>query len=280
MIRVPEQIAGLPLVVSISGGKDSTACALALREAGLDFRMVFADTGWEAPETYEHLDHLRAKLGPIDVVGHPGGMLGAARGYQSFAHRTARWCTRVLKLQPIRAYLEAAGDDVVSVVGIRAAESRARAELAELDDDSTLGTWIWRPILKWSVADVLEIHHRHGVEVNPLYRRGHDRVGCFPCVFASKSDIALIAKHAPWRIDEIRAAEAEVTQLRAEAGKDGQATFFGSRTHGGCAPIDDAVAWARTSRGGRQLPLIEEDPSGGCFRWGLCEPPVRDGDDP
>ena len=58
------------LVVSMSGGKDSTATALLMREAGIPCRYVFADTGWEAQETYDYLDMLRARLGiAIDVVG-------------------------------------------------------------------------------------------------------------------------------------------------------------------------------------------------------------------
>jgi len=32
--------------------------------------------------------------------------------------------------------------------------------------------------------------------------------------------------------------------------------------------------WSKTSRGGRQLQLLEPEPSGGCMRWGLCDPPT------
>ena len=67
------------LVVSVSGGKDSTATALRVIESGLSARYVFADTGWEAQETYDYLDMLRARLGiAIDVVGAPGGFAAEA----------------------------------------------------------------------------------------------------------------------------------------------------------------------------------------------------------
>lgn len=279
MIRLPEQLDGLPLIVSMSGGKDSTAAALALREAGLSFRMVFADTGWEAPETYAHLDYLREKLGPIDVVGEPGGMVAKIRARAGFPARLQRWCTPELKVYPLRAYHDALGDDTVSALGIRADESEARGKLVECQDDERWGGWVWRPILRWSVADVLEIHARHGVRLNPLYHRGHDRVGCYPCVYAGKDEIRLIADTAPERIDEIRALEEESTAERArrneaEPGRYAHptATFFQAReANVGPMPIDRVVAWSRTARGGKQLPLLAEPPPGGCFRWGLCE---------
>jgi 3'-phosphoadenosine 5'-phosphosulfate sulfotransferase (PAPS reductase)/FAD synthetase len=58
-LLVPEQVRGLPLIASVSGGKDSTAMMLALIEAKLEFRAVFADTGWEHQITYDYLDMLR-----------------------------------------------------------------------------------------------------------------------------------------------------------------------------------------------------------------------------
>ena len=46
-------------VVSLSGGKDSTAMLLILLERGEPVAdVVFFDTGWEFPEMYEHLAKL------------------------------------------------------------------------------------------------------------------------------------------------------------------------------------------------------------------------------
>ena len=53
------------IVGSISGGKDSTAMALWLKEQGHDCRWVFADTGWEDRQTYDYLrDVLPGVIGP------------------------------------------------------------------------------------------------------------------------------------------------------------------------------------------------------------------------
>ena len=287
---LPAELEGHELVVSVSGGKDSTAAVLALREADIPARYVFADTGWEAAETYAYLDTLRERLSiRIDVVGAQGGMVERARYRAGFPARTMRWCTRELKLEPIRDYHaqleEELGRPSASIVGVRGEESARRAAMAELDREAegprTWGWWVWRPLIAWSLEDVLWIHKRHGIPVNPLYQLGADRVGCFPCIFASKNELRLLAEHAPERVVEIAALEEELTSLRRARNEEqpgryttDRASFFQGRRDGvlGIAPsVRDVVTWARTARGGRQLPLFEAGAQGGCLRWGLCE---------
>ena len=281
-IDVPELARDLPLIVSVSGGKDSTAVALALRETGLAFQMVFADTGWEAPETYDHLNYLRRTIGPINVVRAKQTMVEAIQHRAGFPGRLQRWCTHELKVNPLKAFHNAIAADTINVVGVRSAESAARADLPVWDDDPRWGGYVWRPIIAWTVEDVLAIHHRHGIAVHPLYRRGHDRVGCFPCIFAAKGEIRLIAEHAPERIDEIRALETECTDLRARRNAEqpgryahAQAQFFQTRHGAQPMKIDEVVSWARTEHGGRQLPLFAAPTNGGCFRWGICDAPAE-----
>lgn len=55
-------------ILSVSGGKDSTAMWLWAIEQGIEADVVFADTGHEHPVTYGYLEYLESKLGPIRRV--------------------------------------------------------------------------------------------------------------------------------------------------------------------------------------------------------------------
>jgi 3'-phosphoadenosine 5'-phosphosulfate sulfotransferase (PAPS reductase)/FAD synthetase len=308
-IDVPDLVrSGYVTVLSLSGGKDSTASALALREADVPFRTITADPGWEEDRWAEHIDLLREKIGPIEVVravsvpgmagptqaeiDEHGAFLAWAKYKAGFPLRAGRWCTEKLKLEPLKAAHERIASetdkDTVSVVGVRAEESDERAAMPIWEESKEWGGLVWRPIRDWPVADVIAIHHRHGIPLNPLYKRGHNRVGCYPCIMADKEEVRLVAKHAPERIALIAKMEAEFSAERVRRNVSGEgdfkhttATFFQAKdARVGVWPIDRVVEWSRTSHGGRQLPMFEEQPSGGCFRWGLCEPPAKEDTSP
>jgi 3'-phosphoadenosine 5'-phosphosulfate sulfotransferase (PAPS reductase)/FAD synthetase len=273
------------VVASVSGGKDSTALSLHLTELGIAHRRVFADTGWEHPETYRHLDYLERALGPIDrITGKHGGMVPLVRKKGMFPSRLRRFCTEQLKVLPIKAYL-AEHEAEINAVGIRAGESAARAKMPEWEWSKGLDCHVWRPLIAWTEEDVIAIHKRHDVRPNPLYLQGATRVGCWPCIFARKAEIKLLAETDPARIAEIAALEDEVAEaLRLRNAQNGTTaeerghhapTFFhskgyGAGAEGGMMPIAVVAEWARTGRGGRQLTLIDDAPDG-CMRWGMCE---------
>lgn len=273
--------AGSIYVASVSGGKDSAATALYLRELGLEVRHVFADTGWEADETYAYIaGPLTQALGRIDIVRSPvGGMVDWINKKRMFPSRLRRWCTEELKVKPIFDYIfrtiKETGRPVVNVVGLRGDESTARAKLESIDGyrDRRGEFAIWRPILRWTEADVIAMHHKHGLTPNPLYLRGSSRVGCYPCIFARKPEVRAVAYHSPERIDQIRKLEDNISHVRGRL-----RTFFsgsGPVELGGASafmPIDRVVEWAKTDRGSRQTALfLDHGEDSGCVRWGMCE---------
>lgn len=118
-------------VLGISGGKDSAALSIYLKQRHPDLTVeyYFTDTGKELEETYDVLNRLESYLGQTilklnsvsgsneDPFDHFLKLYG---GY--LPSSTARWCTKKLKLEPFEDFV---GDDpVVSYVGIRGDEDR------------------------------------------------------------------------------------------------------------------------------------------------------------
>lgn len=264
------------VVASVSGGKDSVAMSLALTEAGIDHVRVFADTGWEHESTYEHLEYLRGVLGPIETVRGKREFVGMVRSHGMFPSRkriaggrNARFCTTDLKVLPLTKLMVSMADDVVNAVGIRAAESKARANLPETEENESTGITVWRPILRWTREEVIAIHERHGVRLHSLYHRGATRIGCWPCIYSSKAELRLVADIDPDRIRLIRELEEELSE-----GKETPRSMFGLRPDGHKyepATIDEVIDWARQVRGTYLMDLPGDDWP--CASYGFCETP-------
>lgn len=323
-------------VVSVSGGKDSTATlALALALEVPNLQAVFADTGHEHPETYEYVRYLEEATGvPIRWVradfseqiarkrrfvevnwraqGVPESVVLAALGVLHptgipfldlclwkgrFPSRMAQFCTDELKRDPMISQVLLPLLDGESMVlswqGVRLDESEGRRNRLQGTgacvrsvDEVGGGLVNYRPILRWSVADVFEAHRMFGLKPNPLYLKGCGRVGCMPCINVSKDELREVALRWPEQIARVR----EWERLVSLASKLGCATFVATdkdptvrsgdvisiETHN----IDRAVSWSQTSRGGRQFDFItaSQDGSACSSAYGLCESgwdPVR-----
>lgn len=303
-------------LISVSGGKDSTAVYLLAMESGRPFRAVFADTGNEHPWTYEFVATLARKTGgpEVEVVkadftarlerhrqfildkwpehgmapeivaraaemnrptGNPYLDLCILKG--RFPSPRAQFCTEELKVLPITldVVIPMLKDGpVLQWLGIRADESLSRAKQPRFNRAED-GSYLWRPIFRWSLDDVWAIHKRHGLARNRLYDNGMGRVGCMPCINCGKSELREIADRFPEHIARI----AEWESLVSQASKRGSATFFAPgkdskpREQGDYPAIGEVVEWSRTERGGMQLGLFfQSQRGGGCDSdLGLCE---------
>lgn len=302
------------LWVSVSGGKDSTATALHLRELGLSFKAFYLDTGWESAHTLHFLREVLPSIIGCDVqwvravidlppeleaialrfeerMGHYSSMVRLILKKGMFPSRQRRTCTKALKVHPSAAFFDTLDVEPISVVGIRAEESKRRSMMTEWEWLKVKGyedVEQWRPIIGWTLEDVIAIHKRHGAPLNPLYKNA-TRVGCWPCIYARKSEIRALADGDPDRIDLLEDLEAEVTKLAiARAEKKGETLesrghvnpgFFvnpapkrradGTR-EGNPWPIRKVVRWANTAKGKPdQFDMFPR--RDGCMRWGYCE---------
>jgi 3'-phosphoadenosine 5'-phosphosulfate sulfotransferase (PAPS reductase)/FAD synthetase len=269
-------------VVSVSGGKDSTALYLwALEQFGKDgFAAIFADTGHEHPVTYNYLRNLPEMAGGPAIVWvkadfgdrlrkkgvEPSGnpfldmMLWKGRAPSS----RAQFCTEHTKLAPIRDWLEGVRGDaeVIMYTGIRAGESGRRSKMPEREFLSYYDCDTERPLLRWTEEQVFALLKAKGVPPNPLYEAGFTRVGCFPCIHARKSELARLPD---WAWDKLREWE----------GRLGRSWFPAGMIPGVFIPtIDDAIAWGKTTRGGKELDMFAPDAADvpTCMStWGTCE---------
>lgn len=131
--KVRRDANGVAHILGLSGGKDSTALALVMRERepGLPMNYICTPTGDELPEMNAHWSLLEGLLGQEILRLHApdgaGGVLTLDKLIARFGalpNFRQRWCTRMLKIQPCEAFmlaLQAAGPAVL-YVGLRADE--------------------------------------------------------------------------------------------------------------------------------------------------------------
>ena len=264
-------------------------------ESGLPRESIwptFCNTHNEDEVTYDHVRMLSREVcekngvRPIEWLEPERGFFDLALHKKRFPSRRAQFCTDHLKLRPTQAWVKqrlAEGFVVVSLSGVRGDESAERAKLPEREWSDMFACECWRPLLAWKFADVLAIHERHGIPLNPLYAMGARRVGCFPCVNCGKREIKLVAKFRPEKIAQIREQEKRMREAGASwsffpskittpvfrsvqcEGKDGRVHMVPT--------IDDVISWAHTERGGRQYEFqFAEDTHTACSaRYGQCE---------
>lgn len=129
----PPAVAAPKHVVGLSGGKDSTALALWLVEnEPRQYEFICNATGNELPEMAAHWRRLEEMLGqPIKPVRHSTDLLGLCEDISMLPNFRARWCTRILKIEPTIEYMESLPAGSVLYVGLRADEEERRGLFGE-----------------------------------------------------------------------------------------------------------------------------------------------------
>ncbi len=180
-------------IVSLSGGKDSTALAIYLRDKITDLEYVFCDTEKELAETYEYLNRLEAYLNkPIVYLKHEGKgfdeLLQMRRGF--LPSPKVRWCTEYLKIKPFEKYI---GEDLCySYIGIRADEPNRKGYISSKPNIVPRYPFVEAGIAK---EDVLRILDESGLGL-PEYYNWRSRSGCYFCFFQQRIEwIGLLENH-------------------------------------------------------------------------------------
>lgn len=278
---------------------------------GVELQPVFCDTGHEHPMTYDYLDYLESKLGPIKRIKadfteqiarkrdyvqtkwreegvseeiiqsalevlQPTGIpfLDLCIWKGRFPSTKARFCTTELKVYPTfdQVYFPLL-DQGYKVVSWQGVRAQESIARAKLPEreETPEGYEIYRPILKWKVEEVFRIHKKHCIEPNPLYKLGMGRVGCMPCINTNKAELFEIARRFPKEIARV----AQWEEIVKQASKRGASTLFPTANGRGTNGIYGEVEWAKTSYGGNQYDLEKliafEDVPLCSSVYGLCE---------
>jgi len=178
-------------VLGISGGKDSAALAVYMRDRVEGMEYFFCDTGKELPEAYEFLDRLEAYLGtPIARLNSGRGFDHWLKMYNNYLPSSRmRWCTRMLKIKPFEEFV--GEDETVSYIGIRADEDRSGYVTTKTNITPVF------PFKDDGItrADVIRILEDAGLGL-PKYYEWRTRSGCYFCFFQRKMEwVGLKERH-------------------------------------------------------------------------------------
>jgi 3'-phosphoadenosine 5'-phosphosulfate sulfotransferase (PAPS reductase)/FAD synthetase len=180
-------------ILSLSGGKDSTALAIYMKDKIPGVEYVFCDTGEELKETYEYLDKVEAYLGQeiIRLKNKRQGfkdLLEMRRGF--LPSQRMRWCTQYLKIQPFEEFV---GDDtVISYIAIRADETHRKGYISTKPNIQARYPFIEDSLRK---DDILRILEESGLGL-PEYYKWRSRSGCYFCFYQQRNEwVGLLENH-------------------------------------------------------------------------------------
>ena len=255
----------------------------------------FVETKWREQGVPEAIV-LRA-LDALVPTGSPFLDLCIWKG--RFPSRKAQFCTEFLKQDAVERQVIVPAlerGSVIQWIGVRRDESlnRRNAEMFQKVRRKDGLMLLYRPLIHLTAADIFDRARKAGMPINPLYSEGMSRVGCFPCINASKGELREIGLRFPEAVERIAAWE----NIVADASKRGAATFFAPdvtpesaalgerlkkiadpdarKAASAAAPwprAPEVFDWAKTTRGGRQYDLLFHTDDGlSCSsQYGLCE---------
>lgn len=199
-----------PLVVTTSGGKDSSVCVAMAERAGIPFEVMHNHTTADAPETVyfvrRDLHRLEDKgikcfvnmpiykgvrtsmwnlipqklMPPTRLVRYCCSVLKERGGAGRFITTGVRWAESVKRKNSRGIYETMPSDPAKKIILNNDNDDRRR-----LFETCTIkAKRVCNPIIEWTDADVWDYIEAEKIPVNPLYECGFSRVGCIGCPMA------------------------------------------------------------------------------------------------
>jgi hypothetical protein len=190
-------------LLGISGGKDSAALAIYMRDKIPDMEYFFADTGAELPETLQFVDLMEDYLGKKII------RINAGRDFDYYLKLNgnflptarSRWCTTNLKLKPFEQFV---GDDAtISYVAIRADEPHRTGYISTKPNITACYPFKENNL---DINDVKNILDESGLGM-PKYYEWRSRSGCYFCFYQRKIEWIGLAERHPDYFEKAKAFE-------------------------------------------------------------------------
>jgi 3'-phosphoadenosine 5'-phosphosulfate sulfotransferase (PAPS reductase)/FAD synthetase len=200
-----------PIVVNVSGGKDSSALLLWIKaHYSNPITAIYHDTGFEHPGVEEYIRQMTGQLGiPLVVTQPTTDLLSLVLHYGRIPGFGCRYCTRALKMDPGNKWIRNTYPEgkVIQCFGFRAEESPSRAKkevLTPYDDLCTQKREVWNfaPLLDWKTADVVELVEAEGFDLFPTYEY-LSRLSCRYCFLAGKRDQDAVRMNDPEGYEQV-----------------------------------------------------------------------------
>lgn len=180
-------------LLGLSGGKDSAALAIYMRDKVPEMEYFFADTGAELPETLEFVDLMEDYLGK-EII-----RLNAGRGFDYYLKLNgnflptarSRWCTINLKLKPFEEFV--GNDPVISYVAIRADEPHRTGYISTKPNIKAVYPFKEDGKVK---EDIIKILEESGLGM-PKYYEWRSRSGCYFCFYQRKIEWIGLSENHP-----------------------------------------------------------------------------------
>lgn len=226
-------------IARCSYGNDSIAMLQLMREHGLkDVTVVYSKTGWSSPEWVERAEKGEAwvrSLGWQAVTLASDGfehMVLMQTDAGMFPTRMRKFCTKYLKIKPFLKWVADFDPDkrALVCVGVRRAESAARAHHPAFMPEQDNGRHVWHPLIDFNEADRDAMIAKTPMPILP-----HRSDECEICIMSNRNDLR--------RASEFSIARLE--RLEADVGRP----MFDPKGKMGASGIREVIDWANSERG-------------------------------
>ncbi|MFX0184512.1 MAG: phosphoadenosine phosphosulfate reductase family protein [Candidatus Hodarchaeota archaeon] len=193
-------------VVAYSGGKDSLVTLDLVNRSEVSYEIIFSNTGLEYPETLKNVKKVSDKY-QKSVIVHENKSWDFWERFDYFGppSRNSRWCCKSAKLFPINELLEInfpEEREVLTYIGRRRYESLGRSQEPRVSRNPWIPKQVSAaPIRNWIAFEIFLYIQKHNLMqlLNPLYKMGFIRIGCWVCPASSMSDFEIM-KHSHPRL--------------------------------------------------------------------------------